>query len=208
MYKNPGLKGRVGIEIGTALGNALGTMIILLIWTFFKEVAWLLALMITLAALVLFKMAEDSLDHADIGTPRIKFVHFFHRGLVKFNSVVEPFLSKIIPSHSIKPRASKSFMGLLLASFSVPFILIGNGIGALILRKLTISNIDRIKKYKFLKNGAMYSIFFLGVIMSLHAFHIEVPPYVSPIITFGTVGYFFFKSRNELRKMEKDLRKL
>lgn len=99
-------------------------------------------------------------------------------------------------------------IGAFAFTFSVPFILIGNGIGALILRKLTISNIDRIKKYKFLKNGAMYSIFFLGVIMSLHAFHIEVPPYVSPIITFGTVGYFFFKSRNELRKMEKDLRKL
>ncbi|HMS31763.1 MAG TPA: hypothetical protein PKA29_00600 [Candidatus Saccharibacteria bacterium] len=123
MHKNPGLKGRIGIEIGTALGNALGTMIILIIWTFFKEVTWLLALMITLAALVLFKMAEDSLEHADIGAHKIKLVHLFHRSLVKFNSIVEPFLSKIIPSHSIKPRASKSFIGLLLASFSVPFIL-------------------------------------------------------------------------------------
>ncbi len=96
-------------------------------------------------------------------------------------------------------------VGAFAFTFSVPFILIGNGIGALILRKLTISNIDRIKQYKFLKNGAMYSIFFLGIIMSLHAFHIEVPPYVSPIITFGTVGYFFWKSKTDLKEMSSDI---
>ncbi len=99
-------------------------------------------------------------------------------------------------------------VGAFAFTFSVPFILIGNGIGALVLRKLTISNIDRIKKYKFLKNGAMYSIFFLGLIMILHSFGAKIPPYVSPIITFGTVGYFFYKSRNDLREMEKDIRSL
>ena len=88
-------------------------------------------------------------------------------------------------------------VGAFAFTFSVPFILVGNGIGALVLRKLTISNIDRIKQYRFLKNGAMYSIFFLGVIMSLHAFGIEIPPYVSPIITFGTVGYFFYRSKKD-----------
>ena len=99
-------------------------------------------------------------------------------------------------------------VGAFAFTFSVPFILVGNGIGALILRKLTISNIDRIKQYRFLKNGAMYSIFFLGVIMSLHAFGLEVPVYVSPIITFGTVGYFFFKSRKELKNLEEDIKSL
>ncbi len=97
-------------------------------------------------------------------------------------------------------------VGAFAFTFSVPFILIGNGIGALVLRKLTISNIDRIKKYKFLKNGAMYSIFFLGFIMILHSFGAKIPPYVSPIITFGTVGYFFFKSRKDLKKMGEDIK--
>ena len=97
-------------------------------------------------------------------------------------------------------------VGASAFTFSVPFILIGNGIGALVLRKLTISNIDRIKKYKFLKNGAMYSIFFLGFIMILHSFGAKIPPYVSPIITFGTVGYFFFKSRKDLKKMGEDIK--
>src|SRR5258706_14315159 len=38
MSKNLGIKNRIAIEIGTATGNALGTLFILLIWTFFKEV--------------------------------------------------------------------------------------------------------------------------------------------------------------------------
>lgn len=123
MHKNQGLRGRIGIEIGTAVGNALGTMIILIIWTFFKEVNWLLGLMIILAALVLFRLAEDSLEHADIGRHKNKIIHFMHTGLLKFNKTVEPFLSKIVPSHSIKPKAATTFMGLLATSFSVPFIL-------------------------------------------------------------------------------------
>ena len=85
-------------------------------------------------------------------------------------------------------------IGAFAFTFSVPLILLGNGLGAFVLRKLTVSNIDRIKKYKFLKNGAMYSILFLGVIMLLDSFGFHIPPWVSPIITFGTVGYFFFKS--------------
>lgn len=123
MHKNQGLRGRIGIEIGTAVGNALGTMIILIIWTFFKEVNWLLGLMIILAALVLFRLAEDSLEHADIGRHKNKIIHFMHTSLLKFNKTVEPFLSKIVPSHSIKPKAATTFIGLLATSFSVPFIL-------------------------------------------------------------------------------------
>ncbi len=97
-------------------------------------------------------------------------------------------------------------IGAFAFTFAVPLILVGNGLGALVLRKLTISNIDRIKKYKFLKNGAMYSILFLGVIMILDSFGYEIPPYVSPLITFGTVGYFFFKSRSELQNIGKDIK--
>lgn len=89
-------------------------------------------------------------------------------------------------------------IGAFAFTFSVPLILIGNGLGAFVLRKLTISNIDRIKRYKYLKNGAMYSILFLGIIMILDSFGYHIPPWLSPLITFGTVGYFFFKSKSEL----------
>src|SRR3989338_3396803 len=55
-------------------------------------------------------------------------------------------------------------VGAFAFTLSVPLILIGNGIGALVVRQLTISNLDKVKKYAYLKNGAMYSIFFLGLI--------------------------------------------
>lgn len=89
-------------------------------------------------------------------------------------------------------------IGAFAFTFAVPLIFLGNGVGAIVLRQLTISNIDRVKKYKYLKNGAMYSIFFLGSIMLLEAFGYDVSPIISPAITFIAIGYFFLKSRKEL----------
>ena len=96
-------------------------------------------------------------------------------------------------------------VGAFAFTFSIPLILIGNGLGAFILRKLTVSNIERIKKYRFIKNGAMYSIFFLGFIMILDSFGFRIPSWVSPFITFSTVGYFFYISHVDLKKIEKAL---
>ncbi len=86
-------------------------------------------------------------------------------------------------------------LGAFAFTLSVPLILLGNGIGAFVVRELTIHNIDRIKKYLYLKNGAMYSILFLGIIMLLDSFGFHIPNWVSPLITFGIVGYFFYKSK-------------
>lgn len=86
-------------------------------------------------------------------------------------------------------------IGAFAFTMSVPIILLGNGLGAIVLRQLTVSNIDRIKKYKYLKNGAMYSILTLGMIMLLDSFGFHVPHWLSPLLTFGMVGYFFYKSR-------------
>jgi hypothetical protein len=90
-------------------------------------------------------------------------------------------------------------LGAFAFTLSVPLILIGNGIGALVLRQLTVGNIDRIKKYVFLKNGAMYSILFLGLIMILDSFGFHIPSWVSPVATFAIIGYFFFLSKRELQ---------
>jgi uncharacterized protein len=89
-------------------------------------------------------------------------------------------------------------VGAFAFTLLIPLIVLGNGLGALVLRKLTVSNIERIRKYKYLKNGAMYSILFLGIIMILDSFGFHIPTWLSPIITFGTVGYFFLKSKKEL----------
>jgi len=86
-------------------------------------------------------------------------------------------------------------------TLSVPLILLWNWLGAVLVREMTVRNVSKIKKYKYLKNWAMYSILFLWVIMVLKWFAIHIPEWVSPIITFGVIGYFFFKSKKELAKL-------
>lgn len=86
-------------------------------------------------------------------------------------------------------------LGAFAFTMSVPLILVGNGLGALVVRQITISNVDRIKKFIYLKNGAMYSILFLGAIMIIDSFGWHIPSWVSPAITFAIVGFFFAKSK-------------
>jgi hypothetical protein len=93
-------------------------------------------------------------------------------------------------------------LGAFAFTMSIPLILLGNGLGAIVVRQLTVGNIDRIKRYKYLKNGAMYSIFVLGLVMVVEAFALHVPPWVSPIVTFMVVGYFFLKSHMDIRRTE------
>jgi hypothetical protein len=90
-------------------------------------------------------------------------------------------------------------LGAFAFTLAVPLILLGNGLGAIVVRQITVSNVERIKKYKYLKNGAMYSILCLGGIMVLHSFGMHIPEWLSPLITFGVVGWFFFKSVQELK---------
>lgn len=89
-------------------------------------------------------------------------------------------------------------IGAFAFTLSVPLILLGNGIGAYVVRQLTLGNMERIKRYIYLKNGAMYSILILGLIMLLDSFGFSVPQWVSPIATALIVGYFFFKSKSAL----------
>jgi uncharacterized protein len=85
-------------------------------------------------------------------------------------------------------------VGAFAFTTSVPLILVGNGIGALVVRQITIGNIERIRSLKLLKNGAMYSIGILGSIMILDAFKIHVPEWIAPVSTVALVGYFYWKS--------------
>jgi len=110
-------------------------------------------------------------------------------------------LSKILYLEVIDATFSiDGVLGAFAFTFSIPLILLGNGIGAVVVRQLTISNIERIKRYKYLKNGAMYSIFALGCIMLLDSFGFHIPNWFSPIVTFGVIGFFFYRSVRELKK--------
>ena len=91
-------------------------------------------------------------------------------------------------------------VGAFAFTLSVPLILLGNGIGAVVVRQLTVYGVERIKKYVYLKNGAMYSVFVLGCVMLAHGFGRHVPEWVTPLATFLIVGFFFFKSRWQARQ--------
>ena len=90
-------------------------------------------------------------------------------------------------------------VGAFAFTVSVPLILIGNGIGAFIVREFTIRGIDLISKFAYLKNGAMYSIGFLGGIMILESFGKHFPFWVAPLNTFLFLGLFLFLSYREIR---------
>lgn len=181
---------------------------------FQRQGAWFYAIVSILLMLVIwFSLRIDSIlaFSAVVGSTAFFIIHGFRQyaesqeqKLLDKNSNMSD-LSKIAYLEVLDTTFSiDGVIGAFAFTFSVPLILIGNGIGAFVLRKLTISNIDRIKRYKFLKNGAMYSIFFLGMIMLADGFGVHIPVYISPVITFGTVGYFFYKSRKDLSDMKDD----
>lgn len=94
--------------------------------------------------------------------------------------------------------ASFSFDGVLGAfafTTAIPLILIGNGIGALIVRDLTIKSIDKVAGYRYLKNGAMTSIGLLGLIIILESFGLDMPEFLPTLVTVAFVGVAFWESR-------------
>lgn len=128
MHTNQGWKNRIAIELGTALGNAAGTMIILAVWTFFKEINWLLSIMVIIASLVLLQLAQEGLMHAKTydKTPEEGFgqlVTFLESLLAKINSIFAPILTRLIPHLSMRTKGARSFSQLFSFSFTVPFIL-------------------------------------------------------------------------------------
>ncbi len=99
--------------------------------------------------------------------------------------------------------ATFSFDGVIGAfafTINLLLILIGIGIGAIVVRQLTVKGIDQVAKYRYLKNGAMTSIGFLGLFMLVEAFGVELPSYVPIVITVLLVGVAFWMSKRQLIK--------
>ncbi len=119
------------IIAGTAIGNAGGTIAILALWYFFKEVNWLLAIMIILASLVLLKLAETSLEHInpkDRDSGNIpKWVlgakHGVEFVLLPINKVLRPVLGRIVPDLKLDTAKKLGLAGLFVMSLKIPFIL-------------------------------------------------------------------------------------
>lgn len=174
---------------------------------FHKQGVWFFAVVsILLAIIVWFALKQNPMMAfgAVVGSTAFFITHGFKQNaeqsekeLMKEGSMSD--LSKIFYLEVIDATFSiDGVLGAFAFTLSVPLILIGNGLGAFVVRKLTIGNIERIKKYIYLKNGAMYSILFLGLIMIMDSFGYRTPSWLSPLITFGVVGYFFWKSKKEI----------
>lgn len=90
-------------------------------------------------------------------------------------------------------------IGAFAFTVSVPLILIGNGIGALVVRELTIRGMGLITRLAYLKNGAMYSIGMLGGIMVLESLGRHYPFWLAPLNTFLLLGIFLYLSYREIK---------
>jgi len=173
---------------------------------FQKFGVWFYAIIsILLAVIVWFALRVNPLlaFGAVVGSTAFFIIHGFRQNAemaeISLKNSGRSDLSKVLYLEVIDATFSiDGVLGAFAFTLSVPLILIGNGIGAIVLRQLTMSNIDRIKKYIYLKNGAMYSILCLGTIMILDSFGFHIPHWLSPLVTFGAVGYFFFKSKRAL----------
>lgn len=129
MATNPGWRNRVAIEVGTATGNAVGTILIIGAWVILKNISLLLALMVFLASLVLFELAHGSLEHFSAwegfgGLKRLAFVSL-HKALDAIKILIDPILSRVIPDlgAAMRGQIALSWGKLLQFSTSVPFIL-------------------------------------------------------------------------------------
>jgi uncharacterized protein len=170
---------------------------------------WFFAVVsVILAALVWVALGYNTMVAfgAVIGSTAFFIVHGFRQNAEKaeekmLHSANMSDLSKIFYLEIIDATFSiDGVIGAFAFTMAVPLIVIGNGLGAFVVRELTIRNIDTIRKYQYLKNGAMYSILVLGIIMIADSFSIHIPFWVSPILTFGIVGFFLIKSIRELPK--------
>jgi uncharacterized protein len=168
---------------------------------------WFFAIVsILLAAIVWFALEKNPMMAfgAVVGSTAFFIVHGFRQNaeLAEHKMLHDSGMSdvsKIFYLEVIDATFSiDGVIGAFAFTMAVPLILLGNGIGAFVVRELTIRNVDNIKKYKYLKNGAMYSILFLGTIMILDSFGVHIPFWVSPLITFGVVGFFLVKSIREM----------
>jgi len=175
---------------------------------FSRQSVWFYAVAsILLAVIVWFALQIDTLMGfaAVLGSTAFFIVHGFRQnaevqearlrrpGMSDFSKIA--YLEVLDATFSID-----GVIGAFAFTLSVPLILIGNGIGAVVVRELTVRGVDKIRSYCFLKNGAMYSILVLGTIMLADSFGFHIPTWLSPIATFGIVGYFLYRSMQEQKK--------
>src|SRR3989338_7391772 len=94
-------------------------------------------------------------------------------------------------------------IGAFAFTLSVPLILLGNGVGAFVVREFTVHGINFIEKFAYIKNGAMYSIGMLGGLMVLESFGKEFPFWLAPLNTTLLLVVFLYLSIKQIKLIKK-----
>lgn len=177
---------------------------------FHKQSVWFFAVVSVLLALIVwYAMKINSMIAfgAVVGSTAFFITHGFkqnaerseHEMIHRKSSLTD--WSKILYLEVIDATFSiDGVLGAFAFTLAVPLILVGNGLGAVVVRQMTVGNIERVKKYMYLKNGAMYSILALGIIMLADGFGYRVQSWVSPVVTFAILGIFFYMSVKAMPK--------
>lgn len=169
-----------------------------------RQGAWFFAVVSILLTIVIwFSLKRDPLlaFSASLGASIFFIVHGFKQYAAQKEASLmgERYLSnfsKLLYLEAIDASFSiDGIIGAFAFTLSAPFIILGNGLGAFAVRQLTMKGVEKIRRYIYLKNGAMYSILFLGLVMFFDSFDFQVPNFVSPILTFLVVGFFLWKSK-------------
>jgi hypothetical protein len=207
------------------LGGGIYLFLVFLSWLFLEEKkyaflvegfihrqgAWFYALSsILTTAVVYFSLKQDPILAlaATIGVSAFFITDGFKKNAeTQEKRLMDPAMgawSKILYLEVLDASFSiDGVIGAFAFTVSVPLIILGNGLGAFVVREFTIRGIDLIAKFEFLKNGAMYAIGVLGAIMVLESFGHEFPFWLAPVNMFVLLGIFLFLSIRAEKAREK-----
>ncbi len=127
MHTNPGWKKRVAIGLGTGLGNAFGTFLILTIWTVARNFTPLIVIFTFLSSIILLRLAQESFE--EFLKQRQSFiklkmpVSLLQDQLNLVNKLFRPILKFFVKDLNLTKTKKLSFINLVTFSFTIPFVL-------------------------------------------------------------------------------------
>ncbi len=173
-----------------------------------RQSIWFYAISsVTLTAIIYFSVQVNPMMAlaASIGATAFFITDGFKKNAEeKEKELASPHLSawsKILYLEALDASFSiDGVIGAFAFTMYVPLILIGNGLGAFVVREITIHGIDIIAKFAYLKNGAMYTIGILGTLMIAESFGQHYPFWLAPVNTLVILSIFLFLSWREIKQ--------
>jgi len=192
MEFNAGIPRRIAMNAGTSIGCFVGVTFIAVLWSFFREIRWLMAILLVVAGMILFKLGDGSRQHFEDVHPWLKKpLHVFFdmmRPIVRVFTFFMPntelsagalsvgklfVLSMIIP-FALGADDLAGYM-VLLSATNIFSLLIGIYLGDAIIDAALFMNQEL--TVKIVKNrwvsylGALFFIG-LGALSIFHAIHL------------------------------------